>query len=119
MENVQFTFSLNTSSDWVTWSAPSFYSDDIPQGSITTYNVCVKSQDGSVIVNINTTDTFYQLPNDLTICNFYTASITAFIEQYSSFVKNATKENTGSKIILLFSLINYYIFRSYYQCNEI
>ena len=108
MEN--FTFSLNTSSAWLTWSCPSFYSRDIPQGSFTTYHVYVKSKNGSIIVDDNTTNTFYQLPRNFTVCDIYNidASVTAFIEQYSSLVKNATKENTGSKIILIFSLINYY-----------
>ena len=43
----------------VTWSPPSFYSIDIPQGSITTYYVIIKRKDGSQLVNTNTTDTFY------------------------------------------------------------
>ena len=86
----------------LTWSPPSFYSNDIPQGSITTYHVIVKSQDGFVIVDDNTTDTFYQLPsNFIEYCNIYTASVTAFIEQYSSLVTTTTEENTGSKIILI------------------
>ena len=80
------------------WSPPSFYSDDIPQGSITTYRVIVKSKDGSVIVDDNTTDIFYQLPSNLA-CSIYNVSVAAFIEQYSSLVTTITKENTGSKII--------------------
>ena len=86
----------------LTWSPPSFYSDDIPQGSITTYHVYVKSKDDSVIVDDNTTDTFYELPSILTVnCNSYNVSVTAFIEQYSSHNKTITKENTGSNIILI------------------
>ena len=85
----------------LTWSPPSFYSDDIPQGSVTTYHVIVKSQDDSIIVNVNTTDTYYQLPSDLTVdCNSYNVSVIAFTEQYSSHDKTIAKENTGSKIIL-------------------
>ena len=86
----------------LTWSRPSFYSDDIPQGSIPTYHVYIKSQDGSVIVDDNTTNTFYQLPSDLIIhCNSYNISVTAFIGQYNSHDTTITKENTGSKIILI------------------
>ena len=95
----------------LTWSPPSFYSDDIPQGSITTYHVCVKSQDGSVI-DVNTTDTFYQLTSNLTICGIYTASITAFVEQYSSLVTVTTEQYTGSKIILIIDLM-YYVLLDY------
>ena len=101
MENFQFFFSLNTSPDWITWSPPLFYSHDIPHGSITKYHVIVKSQDGSIIVNVNTTDTFYQLPSNFTeYCDIYTASVIAFIEQYSSLVTTITEQYTGSKIIL-------------------
>ena len=86
----------------INWSPPSFYSDDIPQGSITTYHVIVKRQDGSLIVDVNTTDTFYQLPSNLTVdCNSYNVSVTAFIEQYSSHDETITEENIGSNIILI------------------
>ena len=98
VDNLDLNFTSNPS--LLTWFPPSFYSDDIPQGSITTYLVIVKSKDGSMIINVNTTDTFYQLPSNLTLCKFYTASVTAFIEQYNSIVATITEQNTGSKIIL-------------------
>ena len=91
------------------WSPPSFFSDDIPQDSITTYHVYVKSKDGFIIVDDNTTDTFYQLPSNLTVCDIYTASVTAFIEQYSSLVTNITEQYTGSKIIIFIHLMYCYI----------
>ena len=96
----------------LTWSPPSFYSDDIPQGSITTYHVVVKSKDGSIIVDDNTTDTIYQLPSNLIVCNIYTASVTAFISQYSSLVIATTEQYTGSKIILIIDLM-YYVLLDY------
>ena len=86
---------------YITWSPPSFYSEDIPHGSITTYHVYVKNVNYSVVADVNTTDTFYQLPSNLTICDSYNASVTAFTEQYSSLVKTATKGNSGGKIILI------------------
>ena len=104
VNNLEINFTNNPS---ITWSSPSFYSDDIPQGSITTYHVYVKSKDDSVIVDDNTTDTFYQLPSDLTVdCNSYNVSVTAFTEQYSSPATDATKKNTGSKIILIIYYYN-------------
>ena len=104
INNLDINFNNNPS---ITWSPPSFYSYDIPQGSIKTYHVYVHNKNGFVIVDINTTDTFYQLHSNFTdYCIFYNVSITAFIEQYSSPATNATKENTGSKIILI---IYYYI----------
>ena len=110
VNHLEINFTNNPS---ITWSPPSFYSDDIPQGSITTYHVIVKSKDGSIIADDNTTDTFYELPSNLTVdCNSYNVSVTAFIEQYSSPVTNATKENTGSKIILM---IYYYNILLHYQ----
>ena len=85
---------------FITWSPPSFYSNDIQQGSIPTYHVYVQNQDGSVIVNDNTTDTFYQLPSNITeYCDIYTATVTAFIKQYTSIGINSTKEYSGSKLI--------------------
>ena len=89
----------------ITWSPPSFYSDDIPQDSITIYHVYVQSQDGSIIVDDNTTDTFYQLHSNITVCDIYPVSVRAFIEQYSSPVTTITEQYTRSKIILIIHLI--------------
>ena len=105
VNNLELNFTNNPS---ITWSPPSFYSDDIPQGSITAYHVIIYNQDGSIIMNVNTTDTFYQLPSNFTVCDVYSinASVTAFIEQYSSLDTKFTEPNTGSKIILLSLLKN-------------
>ena len=89
----------------LTWSSPSFYSDDIPQGTITIYHVYVRSKDGSVLIDDNTTDTFYQLPSNITICDIYTASVRAFIEQYSSLITTITEQYTGSKFIIFIHLM--------------
>ena len=97
VDNLDLDF---TSSPTLTWSPPSFYSDDIPQGSVTRYHVYVKSKDGSVIVDVNTTDTFYQLPSNLTVCGSYNVSLKAFVKQYSSLLTKFTKQITGSKITL-------------------
>ena len=97
IENLEFSFFNKPSS--LTWSSPFFYSEDIPQGSITTYHVIVKNKDGSIIVDDNTTDTFYEVPNKLTVCDIYTASVRAIIEQYSSPTTTTTEQNIGSKII--------------------
>ena len=84
----------------ITWSPPSFYSDDIPQGSITTYHVIVQNKDGSTLVNTNTTDTFYNngFSNNLSVCDIYTVIVTAFIEQYTSIDVSSTREYFGSKL---------------------
>ena len=84
----------------VTWSPPSFYSIDIPQKIVATYHVIVKNKDGFVIVNINTTDTFYNngFSNNFTICDIYTVIVTAFIEQYVSIDVSSTREYSGSKL---------------------
>ena len=83
----------------LTWSPPSFYSNDIPYGSNTIYHVYVKKQDGSVLVNTNTTDTFYKngFSNNYTICDIYTVIVTAFIEQYKSIDVSSTEEYSGSQ----------------------
>ena len=84
----------------VTWSPPSFYSIDIPQGIVATYHVIVKNKDGFVIVNINTTDTFYNngFSKNFTICDINTVIVTAFTEQYKSVDVNSTIEYSGSKL---------------------
>ena len=84
----------------ITWSPPSFYSDDIPQWSITTYHVIVQNKDGSMLVNTNTTYTFYNngYSNNFTVCNIYTVIVTAFIEQYTSIGVSSTIEYSGSKL---------------------
>ena len=92
----QLDFQLNNNPS-LSWLPPSFYSNDIPKGSTTTYHVYVKSQDGSVIANINTTETFYQLPSNFTVCDNYTAIVTAFIAHYTS-IDVSSKEYSGSKL---------------------
>ena len=84
----------------ITWSPPSFYSNDIPQWSITTYHVIVKSKHGFILVNTNTTDTFYNngFSSNFNICGIYTVIITAFTEQYTSIDVRSTKEYSGSKL---------------------
>ena len=91
---------LTSNSFSLTWSPPKFYSSDIPQGSITTYHVYVKSEDGSLLVNINTNDTFYnnKFSNNFTICDIYTVIVTAFTEQYTSIGVSSTREYSGSKL---------------------
>ena len=54
----------------------------------------MKSKDGLILVNASTTDTFYKLPNTFSDCGYYTAKVTAFIEQYNSLVSTTIKEST-------------------------
>ena len=83
----------------ITWSPPSFYSDDIPQWSVTTYHVIVQNNNGSILVNINATDTFYnKFSNKVTICDIYTITVTAFIEQYTSIDVSSIREYSGNKL---------------------
>ena len=110
VNNLDLDFTNNPS---ITWSFPSFYSDDIAQGSTTTFHVIVKSKDGSVIADVNTTDTFYQLPSNLTVdCNSYNVSVIAFTVQYSSLATTISKQSTESKITLI---IYYYNILLHYQ----
>ena len=84
----------------VIWSPPSFYSIDIPQGIVAKYRVIIKNKDGFVIVNINTTNTFYNngFSNNFTICDIYTVIVTAFTDQYVSIDVSSTREYPGSKL---------------------
>ena len=108
VNKLDLTFNNNPS---ITWSPPSFYSNDIPQGSITTYHVYIVNQYGSIIIDDNTTDTSYLLPSNYIVCIIYTASITAFIDQYKSLATTISKEISGSKlqpILHLYYILLYY-----------
>ena len=70
----------------MSWSPPSFYSNDIPQGAITLYNVLVNN-----ISVTNTTDTSAEL--NVSSCNMgFNVFIVASVQQYQS-SKNKTIEN--------------------------
>ena len=103
VKSLGFDFSNKHSS--LTWSPLLFYCDDIPQESITTYHIRVKKIDGSLIADVKTTNTFYELPSNLTVCDIYTASVRAFIEQYSSPATKTTEQNTGSMTIFISIII--------------
>ena len=83
------------------------------------YHVIVKSQDGSIIVDVNTTDTLDQLSSNVTVCSIYTSSVRAIIAQYSSLTTKTTEQNTGSKIISIIDLTSYCKISLYYSCNKI
>ena len=53
-----------------------------------------------VLINVNTTDTFYNngFSNNFTICGIYTVIVTAFVQQYTSIDVSSTKEYSGSKL---------------------
>ena len=90
VKNIQW-FNDNQS---LSWSPPSFYSNDITQGIATTYNVLVNG-----ISVTNTTDTNAEL-NVSPCATDFDVSIVALIEQYWS-IKNETIENEiGSKLLL-------------------
>ena len=83
----------------------------------TIYHVYVKSQDGSIIADDNTTDTFYQIPGNLARnCDIGTVSVTALIEQYNSTTTIITEQNTENKII---SIIDFCKTNTvYHQCKN-
>ena len=101
-----------TETQTLSWSRPSFYSQDLIGHAFadTNYNVLV---DGISI--INTTDTSVELTNSLinVSCTNFTVSITASLQQYVSEKKQEVIDNTGSKlcmlVYLLFMLTDYSI----------
>ena len=84
----------------MSWSRPSFYSQDIIGYALaaTNYNVLV---DGISI--INTTDTSVELTSSLVnvSCTKFTVSITTSLQQYMSEEKQEVIDNTGSKLCVL------------------
>ena len=96
-----------TETQTLSWSRPSFYSQDLIEysQSDTNYNVLV---DGISI--INTTDTSVDLISSLVnvSCTNFTISITASLEKYVSEEKEEVIDNTGSKLcVLVLTFYNY------------
>ena len=94
----------------MSWSPPSFYSKDIPQGKDTVYNVLVNG-----ISVTNTTGTSAEL--NISSCTMgFNIIIVASVQQYQSLKKMTIENEIGSK--LLFTSINYCsgsYFRLHYQ----
>ena len=65
---------------YISWSPPSFYSNDIPQGSIPTYYMQLV---GDNILTATTTDTFYEFVN-VSLCNTFNVSVTTSVSNYIS-----------------------------------
>ena len=91
----------------MSWSRPSFYSQDVIAYAFadTNYNVLV---DGISI--INTTGTSVELTSSLAnvSCTIFTVSITASLQQYVSEEKQEVIDNTGCKLCMLYN--------TYYSC---
>ena len=86
----------------ISWSPPSFYSNDIPQGSIPTYHIQLVGH-GDNILTATTTDTFYEFVN-VSLCNTFNVSVTASVGNYISNSVNVTDDN-HCKLLIIFVLI--------------
>ena len=76
VEDLIISSSLNNFLN-ISWSPPSFYSNDIPQGSIPTYHIQLVGD------TTTTTDTFYEFVN-VSLCNTFNVSVTASVSNYTS-----------------------------------
>ena len=89
-----------TETQTLSWSRPSFYSQDLIgySQSDTNYNVFVNG-----ISIINTTDTSVELTSSLVnvSCTNFTLSITASANVYMSEEKQEIIDNTGSELCVL------------------
>ena len=90
VEDVQWSSESQT----LSWSSPTFYSNDIPQDFIPTYRVSVNN-----ISTISTTETSVQLNSTAlnTSCTKVNVSIVATIAQYQSKMIHLIIDNTGSE----------------------
>ena len=84
---------------YISWSPPSFYSSDIPQGSDSTYHIQLVGDD---ILTTTTTDTFSEFAN-VSLCNTFNVSVTASVGNYTS---NSVNETNGNQSKLLITFIN-------------
>uniref|UniRef100_A0A1X7T1N1 Ig-like domain-containing protein n=1 Tax=Amphimedon queenslandica TaxID=400682 RepID=A0A1X7T1N1_AMPQE len=92
VEDIQYSFTTNNLL-LITWSPPTFFSTDIPQGLPVSYQVLVTDEDGDSILNATTTNANITNP-DVTECDTFDISITALLAQYTSM--NNTISNNGS-----------------------
>ena len=93
VENLIISSSLNNFLN-ISWSPPSFYSSDIPYGSIPTYHIQLV---GDNILTATTTDTFYEFVN-VSLCNTFNVSVTASVSNYISNSVNVT-DDIHSKLL--------------------
>ena len=80
---------------YIFWSPPSFYSNDIPRETDTTYHIQLV---GDNTLTATTTDTFYEFIN-VSLCNTFNVSVTTSVDDYISNSVNETNENL-SKLLL-------------------
>ena len=99
VENLIISSSLNNFLN-ISWSPPSFYSNDVPRGSDTTYHIQLV---GDNILTATTTDTFYEFVN-VSLCNTFNVNVTASVGNYISNNVNVTNDNY-SKLLIIFVLI--------------
>ena len=79
---------------YISWSRPSFYSNDVPRGSSLTYHIQLVGD--NISTTFNTSDTNYEF-GSVTLCDNFNVSVTASVAQYSS--SNVTlNHDNGSKL---------------------
>ena len=100
VEDLNISSSLNNFLN-ISWSPPSLYSSDIPQGSIPTYHIQLV---GDNILTATTTDTFYEFVN-VSLCNTFNVSVTASVSNYTSNSVNTTNNNQSKLLCNEFILI--------------
>ncbi|XP_019856783.1 PREDICTED: uncharacterized protein LOC109585230, partial [Amphimedon queenslandica] len=92
VEDLKFNFTSSSSLE-ITWS-PAVYR--FPPHSPVTYQVLVTDEeDGDIILDGNTPDTNYTVPN-VTQCDSFNISITALVDQYAPNDNDTARSNTGS-----------------------
>ena len=100
VKDLQFTFN----SSWLTWSPPLFSSEN----SLILYHIYIENKFGQLLYNNMTKDTSYDLYN-LTVCDIYIATVTAYSGGYSSRKTMVQYGYTGGIIKLLIIYQNLYI----------
>ena len=91
VEDLNISSSLNNFLN-ISWSPSSFYSNDIPQGSIPTYHIQLV---GNHTLTATTTDTFYEFVN-VSLCNTFNVSVTASVDNYISNTVSGTIDTVYS-----------------------
>ena len=94
VENFYFNFNVVNFSSNLSWSPPSFSSENTP----ISYQLYVENQHGQLLYNDITEDTSYKLYN-LTACDIYTATVIAHSGEYNSSNVTIKDEYNGGNIL--------------------
>lgn len=90
----------------ISWLPPVYHSDDVSAASLV-YDVLVVNSNDALILNTTVSNTSVELVN-ITECDSYNVSVTAFVAQYTSITTTAVGKNEIKSKFYQKSFWNYF-----------